>query len=82
MLLIVDNSAELIGNVLQKQTRYVYSSYHTFWYVIPTLPMFLLFPLLHQRLGFVLALLACVVLTAGCFLGFALLLKRFGIVLM
>ena len=57
-------------------------AWYTFWYVIPTLPMFLLFPLLHQRLGFVLALLACVVLTAGCFLGFALLLKRFGIALM
>ncbi|MGL4754473.1 MAG: DUF3147 family protein [Aeromonadaceae bacterium] len=57
-------------------------AYYTFWYVIPTLPMFLLFPLLQARLGFVLALLASVLLTLVCFLLFALLLKRFGILLL
>lgn len=57
-------------------------AYYTFWYVIPTLPMFLLFPLLQARLGFLLALLASVLLTLVCFLLFALLLKRFGILLL
>jgi len=52
---------------------------YTFWYVIPTLPMFLAFPLLLPRYGFWPALLACVVLTVVCFGVFALLLRRFGI---
>ena len=32
---------------------------YTFWYVLPTLPMFLLFPVWLPRLGFWLTLLAC-----------------------
>ena len=52
---------------------------YTFWYVLPTLPMFLVFPLLLARFGFWPALLACVVLTAVCFGLFALALRRFGI---
>ncbi len=57
-------------------------AWYTFWYVVPTLPMFLVFPALLERLGFWPALGACVVLTAACFAGFALLVRRFGIVLM
>ena len=57
-------------------------AWYTFWYVIPTLPMFLAFPPLLTRLGFWPALLACIVLTAACFWLFALLVKRFGIVLL
>lgn len=57
-------------------------AWYTFWYVIPTLPMFLLFPLLQARIGFWLALLASAVITAACFAGFAVALRRFGIVLM
>ena len=52
---------------------------YTFWYVVPTLPMFLVFPLLLPRFGFWPTLLACVVLTAVCFGLFALALRRFGI---
>ena len=47
--------------------------------VIPTLPMFLAFPLLLPRIGFWLTLLACVVVTLVCFGLFALLVRRFGI---
>lgn len=54
-------------------------AWYTFWYVLPTLPMFLLFPALLQRLGFWLALLACVLITVACFGLFALALRRFGI---
>lgn len=57
-------------------------AWYTFWYVIPTLPMFLVFPLLLPRIGFWPALLACVVITAVCFLLFGLLLRRFGIELL
>jgi hypothetical protein len=54
-------------------------AWYTFWYVIPTLPMFLVFPALLPRLGFWLTLLVCVVLTMLCFGVFALVVRRFGI---
>lgn len=57
-------------------------AWYTFWYVVPTLPMFLVFPWLLPRLGFWPTLLSCVVITATCFGLFALLLRRFGIELM
>jgi F0F1-type ATP synthase assembly protein I len=57
-------------------------AWYTFWYVVPTLPMFLVFPALLARLGFWPALGVCVVLTAACFALFALLVRRFGITLM
>ena len=55
---------------------------YTFWYVLPTLPMFLVFPWLLPRLGFWLTLLASAVLTVVCFLGLALALRRFAILLL
>lgn len=54
-------------------------AWYTFWYVLPTLPMFLVFPALLPRLGFWLTLLACVVLTVVCFGLLAVALKQFGI---
>ncbi len=54
-------------------------AYYTFWYVIPTLPMFLAFPWLLPRLGFWGTLGACLVLTAGCFGAFAAGLRPFGV---
>jgi len=55
-------------------------AYYTFWYVLPTLPMFLLFPLLASKgVGFWQNLLACCVLGALCFVAAALVLKFFGI---
>ena len=57
-------------------------AWYTFWYVLPTLPMFLAFPLLLPRLGFWLSLLASALLTVTCFALFALLLRRFGIELL
>lgn len=54
-------------------------AYYTFWYVIPTLPMFLAFPWLHHQVGFWLTLLICSVLTMVLFFLWAVLLKEFGI---
>ncbi len=54
-------------------------AYYTFWYVIPTLPMFLLFPYLLPKLGFWLTLVVCILFTVFCFFVFSLLLKSFGI---
>lgn len=57
-------------------------AWYTFWYVVPTLPMFLAFPLLLPRIGFWPTLAASVVITVICFGLFALLVKRFGIELL
>jgi F0F1-type ATP synthase assembly protein I len=54
-------------------------SYYTFWYVIPTLPMFLVFPYLHQHYGFWPALGSCTLLTVILFWLWALTVKPFGI---
>ena len=55
---------------------------YTFWYVLPTLPMFLLFPALLARFGFWMALAVGIAVTVVCFALFATILKRFGVVLM
>jgi hypothetical protein len=57
-------------------------AWYTFWYVVPTLPMFLAFPALLPRLGFWPALLACVIITVVCFGLFALFVRRFGVELL
>lgn len=57
-------------------------AWYTFWYVIPTLPMFLAFPLLLPKIGFWPTLLACIVITMVCFGVFALAVRRFGIELL
>jgi uncharacterized membrane protein (GlpM family) len=57
-------------------------AWYTFWYVVPTLPMFLAFPWLLPRIGFWLTLVASVVITLVCFGLFAILVKRFGIELL
>ncbi|WP_373184814.1 DUF3147 family protein [Halopseudomonas sp.] len=56
-------------------------AWYTFWYVLPTLPMFLVFPFLHQRWGFWLALGASAIITVCCFAAVAVVARRFGIVL-
>lgn len=63
----------------QPQQKLANHAWYTFWYVLPTLPMFLVFPALLPRIGFWLSLLACIALTVVCFGAFALLLERFGI---
>ena len=68
--LYVDNqSPEKIAN----------HAWYTFWYVVPTLPMFLAFPYLLPRMGFWLTLVSCVVITMACFGIFGLVMRRFGI---
>lgn len=55
---------------------------YTFWYVLPTLPMFLLFPWLLERFVFWLALVLWIMGTVIVFLLYALLVKHFGIELL
>jgi small-conductance mechanosensitive channel len=69
---VESGSAEKVAN----HARY------TFWYVLPTLPMFLIFPWLQGQLGFWLALLASAALTATALWLMATILKPFGVTLL
>ncbi len=63
----------------QPTARIANHAWLTFWYVLPTLPMFLLFPWLIQRAGFWPALLGGMVLTGGCFWLLSMIMQRAGI---
>lgn len=53
---------------------------YTFWFVLPSLPMFLLLPaLLMHGVNFWLSLVACAALTFVCFWLTALLAQKFGL---
>lgn len=66
----------------QPQEKIANHAWYTLWYVLPTLPMFAVFPWLLDRFGFWPALAAGVAITLGSILLFAVLLKRFGIQLL
>ncbi len=57
-------------------------AWYTFWYVVPTLPMFLLFPWLLPRLGFWWTLGASALITLLCFALFAWAVRPLGIELL
>lgn len=57
-------------------------AFYTFWYVLPTLPMFVLFPLLLARIGFWPTLVASALITMACFGITALAVRPFGIELL
>ncbi len=71
-LYMEDQPAEKISN----------HAWYTFWYVVPTLPMFLLFPYLLPRIGFWLTLASSVAITFVCFLAFAYVARLFGVELL
>jgi len=54
-------------------------AWDTFWYVVPTLPMFLAFPRLFARFGFWPALGLSAVITIVCFALFAWAVRPLGI---
>jgi len=63
----------------QPQAKVANHAWYTFWYVVPTLPMFLAFPALLPRIGFWPSMLAGVVITILCFTVFALVMRNFGV---
>ena len=65
----------------QPMAKIANHAYYTFWYVLPTLPMFLLFPFLLPKIGFWPTLITCIIFTIVVFYGYARLLKNFGIYL-
>lgn len=63
----------------QPEEKIASQAYYTFWYVIPTLPMFLLFPWLLPKFGFWLTMAASIAITLMAFGVFAFITKNFGI---
>jgi hypothetical protein len=63
----------------QSPAKVANHAWYTFWYVLPTLPMFILFPWLMTKTAFWPSLLVSAVFTVGCFAAFALAMRRFGI---
>ena len=66
----------------QPQQRLSDHAFYTFWYVLPTLPMFLLFPNLLARFGFWTALGLSALFTVVCFGLLALAAKSLGVELL
>lgn len=66
----------------QTQEKIANHAWYTFWYVVPTLPMFLLFPHLLSRVGFWSALAISALVTMVLFILFVWLVRQFGIELL
>ena len=66
----------------QPQEKIANHAWYTFWYVLPTLPMFLAFPFILPRIGFWPTMCASLVITLVCFGLFALVVRQFGIELL
>ena len=66
----------------QPQTKIANHAWYTFWYVLPTLPMFLAFPALLNKFGFWPALAASALITILCFGLLAAVLQKYGIQLL
>lgn len=66
----------------QPEAKIANHAWYTFWYVLPTLPMFLAFPWLLARIGFWPAMLASALITLVCFWLTAMLVRPFGVQLL
>ncbi|MFC3702114.1 DUF3147 family protein [Reinekea marina] len=64
------------GAAADKITKH---AFYTFWYVIPTLPMFLVFPLAYRKFGFWLSLVFVCILTVVLVALWSKLVSYFGI---
>tara|TARA_R110002110_G_scaffold415859_1_gene658673 strand:- start:70744 stop:71094 length:351 start_codon:yes stop_codon:yes gene_type:complete len=51
----------------QPQEKIANHAWYTFWYVIPSLPMFFIFPFILPSLGFWLSIIASIAITLLCF---------------
>jgi len=54
-------------------------AWYTIWYVIPTRPMFLVFPFIYKFTGFWPSLLICIIITGLSFVLLAFIVRPFGI---
>jgi len=63
----------------QPEEKIANHAYYTFWYVIPTLPMFVFFPWAIKVFGFWITFILSIFLTIIIFFLYATILKKFGI---
>ena len=63
----------------QPASKIANHAYYTFWYVLPTLPMFLVFPYLLKKFGFWITLSVSMIITLVVFYIFAKAIKPLGI---
>jgi len=63
----------------QPQEKIANHAYYTFWYVIPTLPMFVFFPWAIKIFGFWITFILSIFLTIVIFFLYSIILKKFGI---
>jgi hypothetical protein len=63
----------------QPEEKIANHAYYTFWYVIPTLPMFIFFPWAIKVFGFWITFIISIFLTIIIFFLYATILKKFGI---
>jgi hypothetical protein len=63
----------------QPEDKIANHAYYTFWYVIPTLPMFVFFPWAIKVFGFWITFVLSIFLTIIIFFLYATILKKFGI---
>ena len=69
-----------IADTTARTSKLANHSTGVFWFVLPSLPMFLLFPfLLKKGVTFWPAILVCCALTMGLYYGMVLALKKFGV---
>lgn len=66
----------------QPESKLANHAFYTFWYVIPTLPMFLAFPFLLSRMAFWPALAIGVLITLASFIVTVLAARLFGVELL
>jgi hypothetical protein len=66
----------------QPQAKIANHAWYTFWYVLPTLPMFLAFPALLAKFGFWPALAIGAAITILCFGLLAAIVQKYGIQLL
>lgn len=63
----------------QPEEKIANHAYYTFWYVLPTLPMFVFFPWAIKVFGFWITFILSIFLTIIIFFLYATILKKFGI---
>ena len=66
----------------QPESKLANHAFYTFWYVIPTLPMFLAFPFLLSRMAFWPALGICMLITLASFIVTVLTARLLGVELL
>ncbi|MDF4735553.1 DUF3147 family protein [Vibrio parahaemolyticus] len=66
----------------QENSKLSNHAFYTFWYVLPTLPMFLLFPYLLAKYSFWVTLLISCLVSIVCFAITHAVIKHFGISLL